>query len=207
MATERTCRVCGCTDDNACTPPCWWVEAGATFLCSACAPADTANAGDPPPLHGRLVLVDGTEQPLTAVYFGLDADGLSIYRAIATVPAVAVVAGGSAQFDMMPARSRIEVMITASQPPPSELAQFEVPATTCPGCHTKLDGATALNNDTSPPQPGAVTVCFYCAAAAVYDDQLQLRHPTDDELAAMVRDPGFQKARAAALHAIGNRRG
>jgi len=24
--TPRTCRVCGCTDDHACDPPCWWVE-------------------------------------------------------------------------------------------------------------------------------------------------------------------------------------
>lgn len=30
----RTCRVCGCTDDDACFPPCSWVEVD---LCSACA--------------------------------------------------------------------------------------------------------------------------------------------------------------------------
>lgn len=30
----RACRVCGCTDDHACTPPCWWVG---WDLCSACA--------------------------------------------------------------------------------------------------------------------------------------------------------------------------
>lgn len=30
---ERTCRVCGCTEFNACQPPCWWVE---DDLCSAC---------------------------------------------------------------------------------------------------------------------------------------------------------------------------
>lgn len=28
------CRVCGCTDDNACQGGCWWVEPD---LCSACA--------------------------------------------------------------------------------------------------------------------------------------------------------------------------
>lgn len=31
---ERTCRSCGCTDDHACWPTCWWVE---TDLCSTCA--------------------------------------------------------------------------------------------------------------------------------------------------------------------------
>ena len=29
----RACRVCGCTDDAACSPPCWWVGED---LCSAC---------------------------------------------------------------------------------------------------------------------------------------------------------------------------
>jgi hypothetical protein len=34
----RACRVCGCTDDNACITaagPCWWVGPS---LCSGCAP-------------------------------------------------------------------------------------------------------------------------------------------------------------------------
>lgn len=28
------CRICGCSDDDGCWPPCWWVESD---LCSACA--------------------------------------------------------------------------------------------------------------------------------------------------------------------------
>lgn len=43
---ERTCRVCGCTDDNACTPPCSWVEAD---LCSAC-----VDVGAPAARRGRV---------------------------------------------------------------------------------------------------------------------------------------------------------
>lgn len=31
--TKRTCRICGCTDDHACNPPCWWVDDDA---CSSC---------------------------------------------------------------------------------------------------------------------------------------------------------------------------
>lgn len=39
-----TCRVCGCTDDEACVGGCWWVEAD---LCSGCQPPDTSfNIGD-----------------------------------------------------------------------------------------------------------------------------------------------------------------
>lgn len=29
----RSCRECGCTEHNACNPPCWWIEYD---LCSAC---------------------------------------------------------------------------------------------------------------------------------------------------------------------------
>jgi len=40
-----TCRVCGCTDDNACEQGCWWVDEEHT-LCSSCGgtPADLAYA-------------------------------------------------------------------------------------------------------------------------------------------------------------------
>lgn len=34
MEKERTCRVCGCTDNMACIGGCYWVE---TDLCSQCA--------------------------------------------------------------------------------------------------------------------------------------------------------------------------
>ncbi len=40
-ARERTCRVCGCTDRNACRTddgPCFWID-DRDDLCSACAPA------------------------------------------------------------------------------------------------------------------------------------------------------------------------
>jgi hypothetical protein len=30
-----TCRVCGCTDDNACDGGCWWTD-GTHTLCSTC---------------------------------------------------------------------------------------------------------------------------------------------------------------------------
>lgn len=37
----RSCRVCGCTDENACEGGCWWVE---DDLCSSCAIAEGASA-------------------------------------------------------------------------------------------------------------------------------------------------------------------
>lgn len=43
----RTCRDCGCSDDDACMPTCWWVEQD---LCSACeSKAPTVWHGMPDP--------------------------------------------------------------------------------------------------------------------------------------------------------------
>jgi hypothetical protein len=46
-AAVRRCRGCGCTDDNACLPPCWWVEAD---LCSACHPGQPTEV-----VQGRVL--------------------------------------------------------------------------------------------------------------------------------------------------------
>lgn len=34
-----TCKTCGCTDNQACWPTCWWIEPD---LCSSCNPMDGA---------------------------------------------------------------------------------------------------------------------------------------------------------------------
>ncbi len=56
MSAPISCRVCGCTDDNACVDlwsnPCWWVEGD---LCSEC------EQPDPGPATRSLFLPDGTE--------------------------------------------------------------------------------------------------------------------------------------------------
>lgn len=44
-AAVRACRVCGCTDFQACEGGCWWVAAD---LCSSCS---DAPSGDP---HGPI---------------------------------------------------------------------------------------------------------------------------------------------------------
>jgi len=39
---DATCRVCGCTEDEACIGGCWWVEENADgYLCSACVEAES----------------------------------------------------------------------------------------------------------------------------------------------------------------------
>ena len=39
----RQCRACGCTDDQACWPPCWWVEPD---LCNSCPPDQSPAIDD-----------------------------------------------------------------------------------------------------------------------------------------------------------------
>jgi hypothetical protein len=43
---EDTCRVCGCTNDRACEPTCWWVTdpTGLGMLCSSCAAVEATAA-------------------------------------------------------------------------------------------------------------------------------------------------------------------
>lgn len=71
--SERTCRVCGCTDERACPGGCWWVEAD---LCSTCRPPATGglytgppvlmDLGDPPeyivPWRGKPFLAPAMER-------------------------------------------------------------------------------------------------------------------------------------------------
>ncbi|HEY7233895.1 MAG TPA: hypothetical protein VH539_07080 [Gemmatimonadaceae bacterium] len=59
----------------------------------------------------------------------------------------------------------------------------------CPACGTKVDDATIVFNDRKAlPEPGDFTVCLYCAAVSVFDDQLRLRPPTADERREMAED-------------------
>lgn len=62
---ERSCRICGCTDDRACQPfGCYWVEPD---LCSAC--DDDPEPGDRAPMPRAPA-----ETVLQCV--GVDLDGL-----------------------------------------------------------------------------------------------------------------------------------
>jgi hypothetical protein len=50
----RACRICGCTDDQACLGGCWWVEdpRGIGPVCSSCGP-----------IAGLAVLLDLARHP------------------------------------------------------------------------------------------------------------------------------------------------
>jgi len=47
LPVPGVCRVCGCTDDEACFGGCWWVDAAQT-VCSACAVDPEPEEGGEP---------------------------------------------------------------------------------------------------------------------------------------------------------------
>ncbi len=68
-----------------------------------------------------------------------------------------------------------------------KVKHFDIPdAPSCPNCGKVLDSATSIRSD-GPPDPGALSVCMYCAALLQFQPALGLvrlaRVPddTDDE--------------------------
>lgn len=62
--------------------------------------------------------------------------------------------------------------------------QMETP-TQCLKCRTKLEATTAVKSGPPGPTPGALSICWYCGALAVFDEDLQLRELTADERATL----------------------
>jgi hypothetical protein len=69
----------------------------------------------------------------------------------------------------------------------------------CPACRAELGAHTCIDLSEAQPSPGDPSVCLYCASLCVFDDVLQLRFPTDEELEVLAHHPGVRVARATAL--------
>jgi len=78
---ERRCRVCGCTDDDACEDGCSWVE---DDLCSSCEYKEMKTRGGPVytipfPLNGEVFDLSISKAQLRTVLRGSGrADGTTI---------------------------------------------------------------------------------------------------------------------------------
>jgi hypothetical protein len=55
--------------------------------------------------------------------------------------------------------------------------------TYCPYCRLEITGSEAADGTPDEPQPGSISVCIQCGNIAIFDDAMQLRPPTADELA------------------------
>jgi hypothetical protein len=57
---------------------------------------------------------------------------------------------------------------------------YRMPEIRCVGCNSKLNHASD-DIETSRPTPGDFTICLYCDQLMVFEDNLELRAPTDAE--------------------------
>ena len=76
----------------------------------------------------------------------------------------------------------------------------DTPKRPCLGCGAQNDAATeTFGEEASPPEGGDVTVCIYCGHISVFNADLTLRNPTDEEIHIIAGDERIlkiQKARA-----------
>lgn len=63
-----------------------------------------------------------------------------------------------------------------------------MPTTTC-RCGKPLNAATEAGPDETPPNPGDLSMCFYCGYLHTFADDLTLRELTEAELDEFMRDP------------------
>lgn len=82
---------------------------------------------------------------------------------------------------------------------------------TCPACGATLDGASDAGPSDAQPERGDASVCVYCMAIVVFDDDpdggMRLRNPTDSELLAAMANPAICRARDYAWQFIRSGRG
>jgi len=82
----------------------------------------------------------------------------------------------------------------------------ELPAVCkCPYCDAEAGAATCLEDESKVPRPGDLGVCVFCGNFSIYTEAMDLRRPTDAEIAGLT--PGeraalerLQWAREEALH-------
>ena len=53
----------------------------------------------------------------------------------------------------------------------------QTPKSKCPSCEHEMDQVTGPEQ----PKPGDVTICINCRHICIFDDEMKLRNPTDDE--------------------------
>ena len=69
-----------------------------------------------------------------------------------------------------------------------------VPVTLCWHCDRILDAATGMVEDEDQrPSRGAISLCLYCGAIAVFGPDLALLAPTEELLVELEKDPEFRR--------------
>ncbi len=61
----------------------------------------------------------------------------------------------------------------------------------CPICNHVLDADTCVDEKYAKPDPGDVAICIECKNILIYDDNLEKREPTADEINSFREDEVF----------------
>lgn len=67
----------------------------------------------------------------------------------------------------------------------------------CPICLHEMDRCMAYKGDV-PPRPGDVTICIRCCTLLLFDEDLDVILPNEEELKKLLKDPDVQGALLAA---------
>lgn len=78
--------------------------------------------------------------------------------------------------------------VTANEP------TSRVPVTLCWHCDRALDAATDYDNAGARPEPGAISLCLYCGAVAVFGPDLALQPPSKALLDELGDDRDFRSS-------------
>ena len=60
------------------------------------------------------------------------------------------------------------------------ITHHRLPSSACPGCGTKVDCSTHFGDRR--PEPGDVSICFYCASLLQFNNSLHLEAISEEEL-------------------------
>lgn len=71
------------------------------------------------------------------------------------------------------------------------MKDFRTPVTICWHCDRPLDAAANMPGQDAEPHPGAVSLCMYCGAVAIFGPDLILYPPSREELEEMEKDGEF----------------
>jgi hypothetical protein len=65
------------------------------------------------------------------------------------------------------------------------------PPTLCWHCQRMLDAASNMPGQGGEPHEGAISLCMYCGAVAIFGPEMSLYPPTKEELDQMEKDKQF----------------
>lgn len=68
-----------------------------------------------------------------------------------------------------------------------------VPVTLCWHCDRALDAASDVDPEQTKPHPGAISLCLYCGAVAVFGPDLRLLPPDEALLKKLEEDQEFRQ--------------